>query len=168
MVWRLLPRLRCTARVQRILHRARRSTVAPRSPGTRYAAELWYVASTLTDPQLLQAVPNSQTTFRTGGEAGKFNTIFDLPVLGANPGTTVTLQVRVWDTTTGPSYLSSGLRAASLLFNSGQLGGATGSSVFFSADPENWTSFNFSVPEPGTFALVGIGAAVLLMFRRRK
>lgn len=140
--------------------------------GTRYVAQLWYGANTVTDPTALTLVPSSDTTFQLAANAGKFNTIFDLAIPGNNPGNTVTLQVRVYDTTTGGSFATAGTKGSSGLFNSGQLGGASGANIFFTPDPENWQSFNLVaasvVPEPSTFALAGLGAAALLIFRRRK
>ena len=75
------------------------------------------------------------------------------------------LGVRVWDTLSGSSYAIAGVRGQSpTLFQSAGLGGGL-------TTPPNWVGQSFSlvvVPEPSSMALAGIGAASLLIFRRRK
>jgi len=86
-------------------------------------------------------------------------------------------QVRVWDSALG-------VNEAGWLSASGGAG-YSGSGALFQMNPGNsiayvltappginttWTEGNIvlSVPEPSTFALAGLGAAALLIFRRRK
>jgi hypothetical protein len=59
----------------------------------------------------------------------------------------------------------------SIVATSGALGGVNSDGVAFPVNPKTvgTTSFNiYFVPEPSTIALAGLGAASLLIFRRRK
>ena len=103
--------------------------------------------------------------FRTGGAAGLISPLPDFIVPGVPTGQAATLQVRAWDNSTGGTFALATVRGASELFQSGLLGGG----INFSPDMVGWTSFNIAaVPEPSTFVLAGLGAAALLIFRRRK
>jgi hypothetical protein len=89
-------------------------------------------------------------------------------------GTVVTLQVRAWDINYGATYEAAFANPANA--------GPFGKSALFAyqipataADPvanffmNNFLAFTIiDVPEPSTFALVGLGAAALVIFRRRK
>ena len=92
----------------------------------------------------------------------------------ANVGDTLNLQVRLWDINFGatfeaaranPAYRSSIGVSALFLFT-----------VVANTDAANQRMFNFQgfsltfvpVPEPSMFALAGLGAAALVIFRRRK
>lgn len=116
------------------------------------------------------AVPNSLTTFRTGATLGGTPAPLTLVVPGVAPGTGVgTFIVRAWD---------NGGNAAQTDYRLALIGGqsdpftVTGlgdGSLTLPADMANFRSFNITaVPEPATFVLAGLGAAALLIFRRRK
>ena len=85
-----------------------------------------------------------------------------------------------WDNTSGnyPTWAqasaawSAGLIIAgrSAPFNLASIGGANNSppNIVSSIPGEGLQSFSIVVPEPASFALAGLGAAALLIFRRRK
>jgi len=119
------------------------------------------------------------TTFRTTTAAG--NVLLKGLVLGATiqvpgvtPGNAAKFQVRAWDNVNGtvttwgdPLNVT---RGASAMVTSGLLGGIdAGGNIVANPSTVGWNSFNiYTVPEPSTFVLAGLGAASLLIFRRRK
>lgn len=121
-------------------------------------------------------IPQSATTsFRTGTGAGNLaGTTATLATIPKD-ATVATLQLVAWDNSSGlyPTW-SPALVAAweagsvaagkSIPLNVQSIGGD------FNAPPNiPFTSFNiYFIPEPGSFALLGLGAAALLIFRRRK
>jgi hypothetical protein len=82
----------------------------------------------------------------------------------------------VWDTTSGSSYATATTKGSSSLFASAPLGGVSAPpnlGVTVGGNYIGLQSFNIAgaattVPEPSSFALAGLGAAALLIFRRRK
>jgi len=108
----------------------------------------------------------------TAGTAG-FVTTTTMTVNGIVAGNPTTWQIRVWDNKggTATSFLASDTKGQTPLVNSGALGGinSQGGIVPNPNTAAGWSSFNiYIVPEPSTFALAGLGAAALLIFRRRK
>ncbi len=122
------------------------------------------------------------TTFRTGTGAGFLGQIvstltgpgFDK----AGPGEW-TFSIVAWDNSSGlyPTWAEAKpawenmLIAAGMMkpFNINSLGGGTVFPVYPNQVGGALTSFNlYFIPEPGSFALLGLGAAALLIFRRRK
>lgn len=139
--------------------------------GTRYAIEFWAGPSTATalDSPGMQLV--TATTFRSGATAtalpNGITTSVGGSILGVPADAFAKLGVRVWDTLSvvgGTGYQFAGIRGQSgTLSLSGALGGGL-------TTPANWVGQSFSiaaVPEPTSMALAGIGAASLLIFRRR-
>jgi len=140
--------------------------------GAGFTAEIW-AASGADQPVGSLAAATPTTSFRTGAAAGFFAATTATLTGVALDAAAATLQVRVWDNrggtittwaqaTADPSILS----GASPLFNVNAIGGNLNT-------PPNLVglvSFNVHniVPEPTTFALAGLGAAALLIFRRRK
>jgi len=130
-----------------------------------YLADLYFSTSTSASTDALQAagfnVPFSTTTAQGGGYfLGGTRT-----VTGASG--TILAQVRVWDSTLGSTFEA--VRATGLGY------GISGTVVVALAIPPapappltGLTSFGVVIPEPSTFALAGLGAAALLIFRRRK
>jgi len=146
--------------------------------GAGFTAQLWGFPTpnaTTIQPvtSLVPATGYSTAGFRTGNAAGLWVTSTDAAIIpGAGEGTLATLQVRAWDNqngtiTTWAAALTAGVNSgASALFNSPALGG-------ISAPPNLVGLQSFSLtgaitPEPSTFALAGLGAVALLIFRRRK
>jgi len=117
-------------------------------------------------------VPGSQTTFLTGGGAGFFNPVFDLPVPGNAPGSTPTLTVRAWSTSAG-SFAAAKAGAGQFgeqTFAAKQLGGPNPTPPppsFFTPTMTGFTGFIMQVPEPSTIALGAIGIGALLLRRRK-
>lgn len=139
--------------------------------GTRYVIEFWAGPSSATDFSGLTLV--TSTTFRTAANAAALPNGITTTISGSIPGvlagSTAKLAVRVWDTQGATSFANALVKGQGALFTSGPLGGtAPDNSVFL---PPNWVGQSFSlvaVPEPSSMALAGLGAASLLIFRRRK
>jgi len=142
----------------------------PLLAGTNYMAQLF---AGLAENDLVAQTPIS--TFRAGGAAGFL------------PNVTITLtgipkdaplawfQIRAWDNTSGlyPTWTEaaaawqSGSIAAGMgnVFSIEKIGGDINLPPTLSGQ----RSFNiYLIPEPSTFALAGLGAAALMIFRRRK
>lgn len=137
----------------------------PLLAGTGFTFAVYFGPSTTSDPNTLS--PLVSAPFRTGGAAGLISPIPDLVLAGIAPGGIAALQVRAWDNVGGTvtSYGAATIRGASALFLSQPLGGGP----LLAPDMTGWQSFNiYIVPEPSTFVLAGLGAASLLIFRRRK
>jgi hypothetical protein len=98
----------------------------------------------------------------------------DRTLTGFNFGQAVTLQVRAWDIAFGSTYEAALANPA----NAGLIGASSTFAYQIPATPSNpvgdffmvnFTGFTVAaIPEPSTFALAGLGAAALLIFRRRK
>jgi hypothetical protein len=140
--------------------------------GNGWVASLWSAPVGTTDASLLvQANLGTSSTFRTGTAAGNF--VARTATLGniAKDASAAVLQVRVWAsqfatwelaTASGPN----GLWGNSELFTVSAIGG----DVNTPPSLVGLTSFSLTapVPEPTSMALAGLGAASLLIFRRRK
>jgi hypothetical protein len=143
--------------------------------GTGFTAQLWGGPANSPVTALQAATGYSLAGFRTGAAAGLWTTSADAAIIpGVGEGQIATLQVRAWDNaggtiTTWAAATAPGSTVASgssSLFQSQALGGV-------SAPPNLVGLLSFSlaggaVPEPSTFALAGLGAVALLIFRRRK
>jgi len=133
--------------------------------GTTFSAQLYAASGTVTDANsLVGALP--VTTFRTGAAAGFVSPVTATLTGVAADAASATLQLRVWDNTTGATWEAATTKGASGLFVVNAIGG----SLNPAPNLVGLTSFNITstVPEPSTFALVGLGTAALLIFRRRK
>jgi hypothetical protein len=140
--------------------------------GSGYSATLWAANGVVTDVGALALVPSSLTSFRTGATLGGTPAVLPpIQIPGVAAGGTGTFQIRAWDNEGGliTSFDTANTRGASALFQVSGLGDGT---LTLPADLAGFRSFNiFSgtvVPEPATFVLAGLGAASLLIFRRRK
>lgn len=137
--------------------------------GSGFTAQLWYAVGAGQSEASLGLLAGSTTAFRTGSTLGGTPVPLDLVVPGVAPGTGVgTFQVRVWDNAGGTinSFDNAVTRGKSILFDVTGLGDG-GLNVPGRLD--GFRSFNiYTVPEPSTFVLAGLGAAGLLIFRRRK
>jgi hypothetical protein len=153
--------------------------------GTGFTFAVFAGPSSAVDSSALSFL--ASTTFRTSTgsaalPAGLVNGA-TVTVPGVNAGEQAKFQIRVWDNQGGT--VTSWAQAAPL-WNNGQGPLAAGvSSVVTSAalggigtdgNPNStpatigWTSFALTaaIPEPSTFVLAGLGAAGMLIFRRRK
>jgi len=145
----------------------------PRLSGAGFTAQLWGApGANAALSSLVACTGYSSAGFRTGNAAGLWTTSTDAAVVpGAAEGSVATLQVRVWDNTGGATtwdqaVAANAIRGESALFNSPALGGLSPAPNLIGL-----TSFNLAgggiTPEPTTFALMGLGAAALLIFRRK-
>jgi PEP-CTERM motif len=101
---------------------------------------------------------------------GYFSAILDFSVSGGSAGGLVTLMLIDYN---GSSYATSLDRGHSAAFDmtmiSGTAPAVSGAVGSFMPGTPGEVSFSaYAVPEPATMALVGIGAAGLMFFRRRK
>jgi len=118
-------------------------------------------------------VAGTLTTFRTGATLGGTPMPVVTAVQGVPIHATGTFQVRAWSNggtasmNTYDAAVNAGLPAGnSDAFQVANLGDGV---LEFPADMVNFRSFNLTiVPEPSTFVLAGLGAAALVIFRRRK
>jgi len=135
------------------------------------------------ESSLLPASGGGITTFRSGGAAGVIAATTATFANIAADAPQATLEMVAWDNSTGlyPTWLQAsaawkqGLIAAgtSGTWNQNAMGGTLPAPYMVnSTDPsQHVNSFNLytiAVPEPATAALLGLGAAGVLIFRRRK
>jgi hypothetical protein len=105
----------------------------------------------------------ASAAFFTGAGAGYFSG-GSRTIGTVAPGASAFVQVRAWDTTSGATWDTATVRGSSTVFSVGTGGGGTPP-----APPSNLvglTSFSL-VPEPSTIALGVLGAAALLLRRRK-
>src|SRR5262245_25451142 len=146
--------------------------------GTGYSAQLWAASGAGQPESSLVGAANGIAGFRAAGATAGFiqapATAYALAGVAADAAA-ATLQLRVWDNKGGTVNTWADAVAAgngfgkSTLFNVSAIGGALNPPPLLNG----LTSFNITgsgtiVPEPSTFALAGLGAAALLIFRRRK
>jgi hypothetical protein len=142
-----------------------------RLTGATFWAQLYAVAGAGQAESSLVAI-GTPTNFRTGGGAGFVPAGIVATVPAAAPGTTATLQMRAWEGAAGSTYEAAraggGKYGQSNVVNVGPLGGPDpGGGVPF-LDPFMIGIQPFSlVPEPSTIALGLLGAAALLIRRRK-
>jgi hypothetical protein len=115
----------------------------------------------------------ASTTFRTGNPGALPNGLVfgaTQTVPGVAAGVQAKYQIRAWDLASGADYASATIHGASPVITSAALGGIdAGGGTVSTPGTTGFPSFNiYIVPEPSTFVLAGLGAASLLIFRRRK
>ena len=114
----------------------------------------------------------SPVAFLTGGGAGFIPaTAETLPGIAA--GATAFVQFVAWNSSLYPTFAAAEASGAVNVWGASQIlqvtTGGSGSPPSVPAPMTGLTSFNLRVvPEPSTFALAGLGAAALMIFRRRK
>jgi len=143
--------------------------------GSGFSASLYYAFGTISDPNaltLLENQPNYPTPFfgsadgDTAHGAGYF--IGGEVIIPGYISGPITFEVVAWANSGqygGTSYANSWLRGASTLFTLPSI--AVGLSQPSELGPGLLPFTVGIVPEPSTFALVGLGSLALLLFRRR-
>jgi len=113
------------------------------------------------------------TTFKTGASFGNIALITDTLSRIAPDAPAATLEIVAWDASTGittwtaasAAWLAGTIAAGeSGAFNVFLIGGSVNTAPIFASPTFNL----YFIPEPSTFALCGLGAAALMIFRRRK
>lgn len=134
--------------------------------GDLYSAGLWVVGA----GGALTPIPSSTTVFRSvpaGGNpllAKYVVTVPEVAVPGAATGGSATLRMRAWLTTAGSfDAAAATARGESANFTVSGLGGGPTPPT----NPTGLTGFVIPVPEPTTLALGALGAAALLIRRRK-
>jgi hypothetical protein len=132
----------------------------------------------ISDPNIVAALflndvqQGDAAPFRTGAAAGYWSISPDSTrtITGAAAGASVTLTVKAWDSTKGSTYaaaVTAGGKYGSSDPFTVQLGGQGPSGPpAVPADMIGFKSFSL-VPEPSTIALGALGAAALLLRRRK-
>jgi hypothetical protein len=139
--------------------------------GTGYTAQLWGGAAGAAEGALVALTPTA--TFRTGAGAGYITPAGAVVVTGVPGGQTASLQIRVWDNAGGTitSWEQATSKIATEVFQVASLGDPAASPPGVPVDPVGFgTGKTYTldvVPEPSTIALGLLGAAAL-MLRRRK
>lgn len=149
-------------------------TSGGQNPTNTFAQLLGAPGSGAAESSLLPGLPT--TTFRTGGAAG--NVVLTTASFANIPAdaAVASFELVAWDNTSGlyPTWAQASvawqngliMAGRSAEFNILSIGGAVNTPP--NIEP-GLTSFNiFSVPEPATAALAGLGAAAMLILRRRK
>lgn len=144
--------------------------------GATFRAQLFGATGVAAEAQLGAAT--TVNTFRAGLYAGYLGVATATINAIAPDAASATLQLRTWDNSSGlyptwaeaeVAWLRGEIAAGKspLFTQTGGIGGGTLSPAL----PLGLRSFNIykmPIPEPSTFVLAGLGAAALLIFRRRK
>jgi hypothetical protein len=150
-------------------------TTGGMNPATTFAQLLAAPGSGAPESSLVPS--GGTTTFRTGAGAG--NVVQITATLGNIPkdAASATFEMVAWDNSSGLYPTWTQFAAALATGVPGLTGGRSapftvasiGGDVNTPPNLVGLTSFNiFSVPEPTSAALLGLGAAAMLIFRRRK
>jgi hypothetical protein len=147
--------------------------------GSGFVATLWGAPGTgVAEGSLLLASSGGTTSFRTGAAAGAVAattaTFNNIPKDFGGGGT---FQVRVWDNSSGlyatwaaalPAWQNGTIAAGvSPLLNLNAIIGGDFNGAPYLAGLQSFNIYT-AIPEPSSFVLAGLGAAGLLIFRRRK
>jgi hypothetical protein len=138
-------------------------------------ADLFWTAGTTTvgvDAASLAGAGFNQIFSSVAAQAGYFSG-GSKTITGATPGSSIVAQVRVWDTAFGATY-DAARQSGGQFFSSGLF--LITPALVPPNTPPNLVGLGTGgvvyqlqiVPEPSSMALAGLGAASLLLFRRRK
>jgi hypothetical protein len=140
---------------------------APVIQGSGFSGQLFAALGADQSEAALTPVAGSIVSFRTGATLGGTIATLTLTIPQVPVGGTGTFQLRAWDNANGTiqSWDLAVIRGKSDLFNVAALT----ESPNIPPNMLGFRSFNLTiVPEPSTFVLAGLGAAALVIFRRRK
>lgn len=136
--------------------------------GPDYVAELWWAAGENAAEGSLKPIPGSQVGFRSAGIINGKSKL-DLPA-GTFGGDKVTLQLRVWNKTTGASFDDAVEKGKSNLFTE-TLSGLDRNNgpvvVPGNISAHGLSYFSLAIPEPSVVALGALGLGALLLRRRK-
>lgn len=142
-------------------------TLAP-VVGTKYVAQLYYGATV--DSLTAVGAPalfRIETTTSPGTWSGGTRAIPSLDAVGKS----TVLQVRVWDSTLAADWAAAqlstykGYRGESAPFSFTYIVSAPPATT--DDDMIQFRGFQIAIPEPSTFALLGLGALGMMIFRRK-
>ena len=142
-----------------------------RLSGATFVANLYWATSAAGPWTVVNAAAGGAAAavpFRTGTGAGVWNAGTDpARVTGVAATGTVFLQVRAWDTATGATFDTATKRGSSTPWSQAQGGAGDPPALPTAITGNGFTSFSLVIPEPSTVLLSLLGAA-LLVVRRRK
>jgi hypothetical protein len=148
---------------------------SPQGAATTFAQLLY--ANGAAAPADSLAPGGQTTTFRTGATLGRISLITDT-ITGLTPDSAAaTFAMVAWDNSSGnyPTWTAASAAWAAGLIAAGESTPFTVAAIGGSVNQPPLaisTGFNLyyiaTIPEPTSFALAGLGAAALLIFRRRK
>jgi len=133
--------------------------------GTTYKAQLYVGADAASLVPISAAISSFRATAGAGTWSGGSRTLTDTAGKSYNAGESVMLSVRAWDVSTGATWDVATARGASTPFAYTVPAAGSPPGAFYM---EGLRAFAIVVPEPGTFALAGLGILGLVMARRRK
>lgn len=143
---------------------------------TAFTVGLYYALGTVSvnaDPTGI-ADPSTLGAIVLGSGAGATTPILSNPGyfsattgfnVGGTAGSTVTLEIVAYN---GASYDASTVRGHSTAFQIADVGATAPIPAYVGTVMPGFDVFAVAVPEPATFALVGLGGLSLMLFRRRK
>lgn len=141
--------------------------------GAGFTLAIYAGPASVVDPNALQLLVSAPFRTSATGTALPSGLVIGatVQVPGVAPGVAGKFQVRAWDNAGGTLTWDTAInKGASAMVSTGLLGGIDAlGNINPNPSTIGWSSFNiYSVPEPSTFLLAGLGAASLLIFRRRK
>jgi len=142
------------------------------SDGTTKISGAGFTAELLAGASAGSLASVATTGFLTGGGAGYFSG-GTVTIGTVAPGANAFLQVRIFSASSGSFAQAQAANLANTWAQSSVFSVATGGAGSPPSTPSPLTgltslSLNGAVPEPSSLALAGLGAAALLVFRRRK
>jgi PEP-CTERM motif len=154
-------------------------TVGGMTASTTFATLIGAPGSNAPESLMLPSI-NPPTIFRTGAGAGSVVTTTDTFSNILPDAPVATFEMVAWDNSTGlyPTWAQASVAVENFLIIGGasapfvlqNIGGTTFTPplIVSSIPGQGLQSFGIGIPEPTTVALAGLGAAALLIFRRRK
>ena len=134
-----------------------------------FLADLFWAPGVISDSRLLTPL-NEPALFGYSTPGYFYGGTRTIPTA---PNVPITVQVRVWDVYSGPSWYAASTVLGSMIgesimfqVNPADPSGTPTPLTGLSAQPQPWQLY-FNIPEPSTFACVALGLTGLFMCRRR-